>query len=99
MFRIAPYDALNTGMLSGLLACAGETGRAEEILARMSGAITMGRMMHHMVCGQIEEALDWYQKDIELRRPNAPMIAFAGWLKPLRASPRWPAVARMMNLV
>jgi len=55
-------------------------------------------MMYHLVCAEIDAAIDWYQKDIELGRPNAPMIAFAGFLRPLRANPRWPKIARMMNL-
>lgn len=50
------------------------------------------------VAGEIDAALDWYQKDIELHRPNAPMIAFAGWLQPLRERARWARVAGMMNL-
>lgn len=98
VFRIAAYDALNTGLLAGLLARAGEKERSAQVLAAMTGAVTIGMMMHHLVCGEFEAALDWYQKDIELRRPNAPMIASAGFLKPLRASPRWPKVASLMNL-
>ena len=31
-------------------------------------------------------------------RPNAPMVAFAGFLRTLRASPRWSKVARLMIL-
>jgi len=98
VFRIAAYDALNTGLLAGLLARAGEQDRSAQVLAAMTGAVTIGRTMYHLVCGEFDAALDWYQKDIELRRPNAPMIAFAGFLKPLRASPRWPKVAGLMNL-
>jgi len=98
VFRIAAFDALNTGLLAGLLTRAGETERASEVLGALTGVVTIGMMAYHLVRGDIDAAIDWYQKDIEQRRPNAPMIAFAGWLKPLRASARWPAVARMMNL-
>jgi tetratricopeptide (TPR) repeat protein len=98
VFRIAAYDALNTGLLAGLLARVGEQERSEHVLGTMSGAVTIGKAMYHLVCGEIDAALDWYQKDIELRRPNAPMLAFAGFLRPLRASPRWSKVARLMNL-
>ena len=98
VYRTASYDALNTGLLAGLLVCGGERDRAEQVLATMSGRVPIGQTMFHLVCGEIDAAMDWYQQDIELRRPNAPMIAFAGFLEPLRASPRWPHVARMMNL-
>jgi hypothetical protein len=98
VFRTASFDALNTGLFAGLLARAGEQDRSAQVLAEMTGAITIGMMMFHLVKGDIDAAINWYQKDIELRRPNAAMIAFAGFLEPLRASPRWPAVASMMNL-
>jgi len=98
VFRIASYDDLNSGLLAGLLARGGEKDRAEKVLANMGGAVPIGMTMYHLVCGEFDAALDWYQKDIELHRPNAPMIAFAEFLSPLRASPRWPKLASMMNL-
>ena len=55
-------------------------------------------MMYNLVRGDIDAALDWYQKDVEQHRPNAPMIAYADYLAPLRAHPRWPQVAQLMNL-
>jgi len=70
-------------------------GLAEEIinlLAQVPGLKVIARTSAFAFRG------DWYQKDIELGRPNAPMIAFAGFLRPLRANPRWPKIARMMNL-
>jgi hypothetical protein len=81
-----------------LLAKAGAKERAQEMIASMTGAIPIGMTIYHLVCGEIDAAIDWYRKDIEQRRPNAPMIARAGFLKPLRANPSWTDVARMMNL-
>lgn len=100
VFRLAPWDALGTGLLAGLLARAGERDRAAQLIPTITsgGAAPVGMMMYHLVCAEIDAAIDWYQKDIELGRPNAPMIAFAGFLRPLRANPRWPKIARMMNL-
>jgi len=62
------------------------------------GAIVIDMVMYRLVCSQIDAAIDWYQKDIG-RRPNVPMVAFAAFLKPLRWCPRWPKLARMMNLL
>lgn len=98
VYRTSAFDALNTGLLAGLLARAGERDRANEVLIAMTGAIAIGRTIYHLECGEIDAAIGWYQKDIEERRPNAPMVAYAAWLKPLRDHPRWPAVACMMNL-
>ncbi|MGQ0735875.1 MAG: protein kinase domain-containing protein [Acidobacteriota bacterium] len=100
VFRIASWDSLGTGLLAGLRARAGERDRAAELIPAIqsSGAAPVGMMMYHLIASEIDAALDWYEKDIELRRPNAPMIAAAAFLAPLRASPRWPGIARMMNL-
>ncbi|HKZ78193.1 MAG TPA: hypothetical protein VJ124_07685 [Pyrinomonadaceae bacterium] len=98
VFRMAPFDALGTGFLAGLLAKLGEKEKSEKVLAAMTGAIPIGMTIYYLVCSEIESALDWYVKDIEQRRPNGPMIAFAGFAKPLRSSPRWPHLVRMMNL-
>jgi hypothetical protein len=97
-FRMAPWEALVVGFLAGVLARLGEKDRAEKLIPTISGAIPIGMMMYHLVCSEIDAAIDWYERDIELRRPNAPAIAAAGFLKPLRASPRWPKLAKMMNL-
>jgi hypothetical protein len=88
----SPYDSGVVGR-----ACprpiVGNIPRAEKLIAAMSGAITIGMMMDHMVCSEIDAAIELVSKDIEMRRPNAPMIAFAEFLKPLRSSPHWPKLA------
>jgi adenylate cyclase len=96
--RTAAFDAFGTGILGGVLSRLGEKDRAQQVVASMTGAVTIGMTIYHLVAGEIDAALDWYQKDIEAHRPNAPMVAFAAWLEPLRASPRWAHVAGMMNL-
>jgi len=98
VYRTSAFDAFATGLLGGILSQLGEKDRAEQVIATMSGAVTIGMTMYHLVAGEIDTALDWYEKDIEAHRPNAPMVAFAAWLAPLRASPRWAHVAGMMKL-
>ncbi len=96
--RMAPWDALAVGLLAGVLTQAGEKDRAGEVIASISGAIPIGMVVYHLLCSEIDAAIDWYEREIELRRPNGVMVASAGFLKPLRASPRWPKLAKMMNL-
>jgi hypothetical protein len=97
-YRTSAFDAFATGLLGGILARLGDKDRAQQVVGGMTGAVTIGMTIYHLIAGEIDAALDWYQKDIEAHRPNAPMVAFAAWLAPMRASPRWPEVARMMNL-
>lgn len=71
---------------------------ATEILRNVPSALARG--LYFLYKGKINEAADWLEKAIEQRHP---MILFA--LKAmgpihdrLRESPRWPTLAKMMNL-
>jgi tetratricopeptide (TPR) repeat protein len=97
-FRLAPWDPLAAGFLGGLLVLAGERDRAEKLIASVRGMVPEGMVMYHLVCSEIDTAVDWYERDIELHQPGAAMLAHAAFLKPLRDSPRWRRLARMMNL-
>jgi hypothetical protein len=85
-------------LLAGLLSLAGEKDRAEKLVATTPGTYPAGMAMYHLVCSEINAAIDSYEQEIELHSLRAPSVAFAGFLKPLRASARWPMLAKMMNL-
>ena len=97
-FRVAPWEDVAVGFLAGLLAQAGEKDRAEKLLATLRSTMPMGMVWYHLACSEIDTAIDWYERGIELRLPSTAMYAFAGFCKPLRAHPRWPKLAKMMNL-
>ena len=50
-------------------------------------------MFFHLLCGEIDQAADWFEKAIEQRDPAMPTLGYR-----FRSSPRWPALAKMMNL-
>jgi eukaryotic-like serine/threonine-protein kinase len=97
-YRLAPWNAAVAGFLAGVLAQAGEKERADKLLASMPGTIPLAMILYHLVCSEMDAAIDWYERAIEQRQPIAVILASAGFLKPLRASPRWPKLAKMMNL-
>jgi TolB-like protein/tRNA A-37 threonylcarbamoyl transferase component Bud32/Tfp pilus assembly protein PilF len=97
-FRLAPWDPAAAGFLAGLLMQSGEKERAEKMIATIRGMVPVAMIIYHLVCGEIDSAIDWYERDIELRQPSAAPLACSEFLKPLRDSPRWPKLARMMNL-
>jgi serine/threonine-protein kinase len=98
-FRLAPWDRVATAFLAGLLKQQGEEERAGKLLSTIGGIVPAGAMfLYHIVCSEIDSAIDWYEQAIEHRQPGAPMFALSSFVKPLRASPRWPRLARMMNL-
>ena len=97
-FRQASWHPAAIGFLAGLLAQAGEKERAEKLLATLHETTPTGMILYHLVRSEIDAAIDYYERDIELRNLRAPLYAAAGLYKPLRASPRWPKLAKMMNL-
>ena len=96
--QLAPWHPTLRGALAGVLACLGEKDRAKQLAAGIPEAAPAGWVLYHRLCSNIERAADWYEKNIEQRHPSAAIWARSAFFKPLRESPRWPKLARMMNL-
>jgi tetratricopeptide (TPR) repeat protein len=98
--QIAPWHAMPTGLLAGALTRLGEKVRAEELVRQMGEAPLplIGRVLYHVLCLEMDAAGDWYERMIEQREPFAIIFADGPICKPLRESPRWPKLAKMMNL-
>jgi TolB-like protein/tetratricopeptide (TPR) repeat protein len=98
-FRLAPWHAGVAGFLAGLLVQKGERERAEKLVATMCGGMSiLGMMAYYLNCSDVDAAIDCYERAIEQRQPLAAQLAAAAVAKPLRSSPRWPKLAKMMNL-
>src|SRR5215467_2924825 len=89
-YRLAPWDSNVTGLLAGVLSGLGDEKRANEVLA---GPLGTGMVFYHLLRSEIESAADWYDRCIEQHAPIAVVLAAHSFIKPLRASPRWPALA------
>jgi len=102
-YQMAAWNPRILGLLAGVLVRMGEPGRAEALIGQLSQAqgglvAASGMVLYYLICGEIDAAADWFEKGVEQRDP-----ILVPWLrlplaKPLRASPRWPKIARMMNL-
>ena len=88
---------LPAGLLAGLFRRLGENGRADELLSRLRGP--SGMFIYYMVCSEIDAAAESFLKAIAQGEVQ-PLMWFAAsdFLKPLRSSPHWPALAKTMNL-
>jgi tetratricopeptide (TPR) repeat protein len=102
--RFAPWNGWVMGYLAGLLAGSGARERADVLLAQLQDgplkdrAAAIGMVLYHMVRSDVDAAADWCQKAIERREVLLTSFVRHPSLKALRASPRWPALATMMNL-
>jgi tetratricopeptide (TPR) repeat protein len=100
---LGPWSSPSVGLYGGLLARQGEQDRGRDVISRLGsgdayGAST-GLAIYHICRGEIDVAADWFEKAIEERYPNATAFLQGAIGEPLRASPRWPQLAAMMNLL
>jgi serine/threonine-protein kinase len=93
--QAAPWYAPLLGLLAGILARLGEKEGADELVTRLRDMRPAGLLTYHSLCSGTDTTADWLAKMIE---DHEPLAATLSCLKPIRSSPRWPALAKMMNL-
>jgi TolB-like protein len=97
-YVLTPWSHPVIGQLAALLVRAGAVSRADTLLEKLGtgkeyGAPT-GLAVFHALCGDFDRAADWAEHAIHERYPRlVPILAPL-----LRSSPRWPALAKLMNL-
>lgn len=100
LHAIAPRGFV-TGVRAGLLARSGNRERAERLLAEVGSPETasyvVARSFFHMILGETEAVGEWWDKLIDHRNPIAVFCHHVPGFA-LRSSPRWPALAKRMNL-
>ena len=98
--RAAPAHTIPLGLLAGSLVQLGDKDRAAELIRQMGNEPlpVWGRVLYHLVCGEIDAAADWFETMIEHREPFAVVYARSLIVKPLRESPRWRKLGEIMNL-
>jgi tetratricopeptide (TPR) repeat protein len=99
-YRLAPWFSYLGGFLAGVCSRAGDRKRAEQILSNLptTGMPHIGMASYHLLRSEIDAAFDCYEEAVKQREFFAVLMASHGFTKPLRAHPRWPKLARMMNL-
>jgi TolB-like protein/Tfp pilus assembly protein PilF/predicted Ser/Thr protein kinase len=98
--RLNPLHSMPSAVFAAGLVQLGKRDRAAEVLREMgdSPKPIWGRVEYHLYRSEIDAAADWYEKMIEQREPFAVIYAGSSLCKDLRQSPRWPALARKINL-
>jgi serine/threonine-protein kinase len=98
-YRAAPWNHFVVGMLAGLLARLGQKDRAAGLVRAMGDSpLRTGRALYHLLCSEIDAAADWLERAIDQREVFAIIVAQTPMTRALRESPRWPALAKRMNL-
>ena len=101
-YSMAPWALASAGYVAGLLKRTGDTHRAQAMLESLGDGEAFGApfgfVYYHLICSEIEQAADWAEKAMEQREPWVIFLLLLPHAKALRQSPRWPALAKMMNL-
>jgi tetratricopeptide (TPR) repeat protein len=100
-YAIGPWSPDPIGALAGLTRRNGEEVDSSLMKALGSGEMPGDARAHalfHLLCGEIDQGADWTEKAIEQR--DASMMVYLRFVvsRGLRASHRWPKIAKMVNL-
>jgi len=100
-FAIGPWSPDPIGVLAGLTRRNGDEVEASLMKALGSGEMpgdARAHALYHLLCGEIDEGSDWAEKAIVQR--DASMMVYLRFVvcRSLRASHRWPTIAKMVNL-
>jgi len=98
--RLGPWNAMATGLLAAAHAKNGNRLRADALIEEMgtNPNPVWGRVWFHLNVGELDAAADWFETMIDRRDPFALVYASAPVTQPLHSHPRWPRIARLMNL-
>jgi hypothetical protein len=55
-------------------------------------------VLYHLLCSEIDAAVDWFETMLGHREPFAVVYARSPIVRPLRERPRWRKPAEIMNL-
>ena len=100
-YALAPWTPCTSALLAGVLRQMGHVDRARDLFAQMStmpGQRHWGMVLYHLVCGDTEDAVRWLERAIEERDLMTIIQIRSPLAAQMRAHPRWPALAREINL-
>src|SRR5688572_5235444 len=101
-FQLAPWFKPIVGFRAAMLRRIGRVEVANQLRGEHLGPEDryrdpVGPAMFHLLSGELDEAADWIQTAIE-QRQVAILFFLNAHATALRSTPRWPALAKMMNL-
>ncbi len=103
-YRLASWNARVTALYAGTLFQSGDPERARELMEKLTPGsgevygVPMALAVFHAMCGDADASADWFEKAIEQRDPAVVGYLRTPLMKIVRSSPRWPALATLMNL-
>ena len=101
-YAIGSWFPDTIGVLAGLTRRNGEEVESESLAKTLGSGEALGdaraHALFHLLCGEIDRGADWAEKAIEQRDPSMMFYLRFVVCKELRASRRWPKIAKLINL-
>ena len=101
-YAIAPWYPDAIAVLAALTRREGAVAESDSLTHALGAGAAVGdatvHALFHLLCGEVDLGADWAEKAIEERNLTITLYLRFVVAKELRASPRWPAIAKMMNL-
>jgi len=99
---IAPWYPDTTAVLAALTRRNGEAAESQSLEKALGAGDAPGdahvHAQFHLLCGEVDQGADWVEKAIEQRDQSMMVYLRFSVCKELRASHRWPKIAKMLNL-
>jgi TolB-like protein/predicted Ser/Thr protein kinase/Tfp pilus assembly protein PilF len=99
---LVPSNWFDIGLLAGILERTGDMDRAAPLIDKLGDGTAFGApagfVCYHYVRGDLDHAAEWFEKVIAQRDTRAPWILPHTLGSFLMSSPRWPHLAKLMNL-
>jgi tetratricopeptide (TPR) repeat protein len=103
-YQLASWNVRVIAIFAAVLIRSGDHARAGALAEKLNAAAgdvygtPMALAVFHAMCGETDAAADWFAKAIEQRDPAVVGYLRTPLMKALQSSPRWPALAKLMNL-
>jgi tetratricopeptide (TPR) repeat protein len=102
-YRAAPWHPRMIGWYAAALKLDGQARHAEQLLLKMRRAenplgVPMGMVVYHLVAGEPDDVLDWYERAVEEREPLAVAYTQDPNTARLGSNPRWITLLQTMGL-
>ena len=103
-YQLASWNVRVIALFAAVLILSGDRNGAAEVTKKLhaeSGetyGTPMALTVFHAMCGEADAAADWFEKAIEQRDPSVVGYLRTPLMKIVLNSPRWPALAKQMNL-
>ena len=101
-YAVGPWFPDTVGVLAGLTRRNGEEIESKSLEKALGSGEALGdaraHALFHLLCGEIDQGADWVERAIAQRDPSMMFYLRFVVSRGLRASHRWPKIAKMINL-